>query len=205
MFRYRARRRRFARRVGRIARSATGIVLAKRILLHDFLIPDVSSVDFDNPVEFEIAGATATQAEEVESTGGTTLGTDVATVPLYSKLLSMRLNLMFRAANATMVRWMLVKNTDNDRTAAAFNTDFHSSNDSGDSREVRKLILSKGFVNIPSDKLAAPLRVRISRKALQRAAPMRDGDRLQFVLSKEAAGTTATLSGFGTMWFRANG
>lgn len=204
MFRYRRRRRNFARRVGRIARAATGIVLAKRILVHDFLIPDVSAADFDNPVGFDLVGCSEAQDEGIESTGGTTIGTNVASIPLYSKLVAMRTNFIFRAANATMVRWMLVKKVDNDLTDATANTGFHSSNEDENNRELRKLILAKGFVNIPSDKLAAPLRIRVSRAAWKRAQPMRENDRISLVFSKEAAGTTATLSGFGTIWVKAN-
>lgn len=173
-------------------------------MLHDFAIPDVSAADFDNPVRVNLLAATATQAEGVESTGGTTVGTDVATVPLYSKMLKMRLNMIFRAANATMVRWILFKNPDNDITDANINTSFHTSDDDQGPREIRKFILAKGFVNIPSDRLSAPLRIRVSRAAWARAAPMRDGDRIVLIMSKESQGTTATLSGFGTIWVKAN-
>lgn len=188
----------------RIARAAQGIVLAKRILVHDFLIPDVTSADFDNPTQFHLVGCAEAQDEVIESTGGTTVGTNVATVPLYSRLLKMRMNLILRAANATMVRWMLVKNPDADITAANFMAQYHSSDDDQGPREIRKSILSKGFVSVPSDKLQAGLRVRVSRKAWERASPMRENDVLSLVLAKEAAGTTATLSGFGTIWVKAN-
>lgn len=205
MFRYRLRgRRNFTRRVARISRRANSIILAKRILVHDFLIPDVSAADFDNPSTFDLIGARENIDEEIESTGGTTLGTDVATCPVYSRLVKMRLNMVFRAANATFVRWMLVKSPDSDITAATFNTNFHSSDDTTGIREVRKHILAKGFVNIPSDRLAAPFRVRVSRAAWARASPMRENDVIRLVFAKEAAGTTATLSGFGTIWVRAN-
>lgn len=188
-----------------IIRAATGIVLPKRLLLHDFLIPDVTSVDFDNPVEFDILSCNEGQDENIESTGGTTAGTDVAQIPLYSRLLSFKTNLMFRAANACMVRWMLVKNDDNDFSAGNFNSAFHSSNDDATTKAIHKLTMAKGFVNIPSDKLAAPLRIFVKRSAMKRVSPMKEDDKISMVFSKEAAGTTATLSGFGTFYVKANG
>lgn len=204
-FQRRGGRRRFAIRVGRIARRATGIVLAKRILLDKLTIPDITSADYDNPLTFNLVAATEAQEEDVESTGGTTAGTDVATIPLYSKLLSLKLALMVHAMSAqTVFRWSLYKSPDGDLTLNQ-TTNFHTSNDSITDRENRKFTLAKGMFVSNASSTVNRIPIFIRRKAWQRASPMREGDLLKFSIAKDAAGTTAQLSGFGTLYVRANG
>lgn len=101
---------------------------------------------------------------------------------------------------------MLVKRADNDLTNATAMTDFHSSNDTSASREIRGLILAKGIVSIAPDKLQTSLKVRVSRAAWRRASPMRENDRIALVFAANTEGTnTVTVDGFGTIWVRANG
>lgn len=167
----------------------------------DLLIADVTSVDWDNPTTWELLECTEAQDEEAESIAGTS----VADTPLYSKITGMRMNLFFRAANACMIRWMLLKLPDGDTLAANLtDANFHSSNDVQANRELRKYTLAKGMIGITSDKLQQPLRIRVSRAAWRRASPMRENDKIVLMMAKNAENTTATLSGFGTIWVRAN-
>lgn len=200
-FSFRRRRgRRFARRVGRIARATTGIMLAKRVLLDKLTVPDITSADFDNPLVVPLITCIEAQDEELESNGS-----DIATIPLYSRLMSIKMHLILHAfSSQTVFRWMLWKSPDNDLNPN-MTTNFHSSNDSITDREIRKFILAKGIIVSNSSSVVNKIPMFVSRSAWARATPMREGDRINFQVAKDAAGTTAQLSGFGTMYVRARG
>lgn len=134
-------------------------------------------------------------------------GTNIAQVPLYSKLVSVKLNLAIRGSVSTpgVIRWMLVKNTDNDKTAAEFMTAFHNSADDAVSREIRALIYAKGFVMVNESSGVNHFRVFIRRQTLRRLSSMRENDRVQLILANSnAPATNPTLHGFGNLYFRLN-
>lgn len=153
----------------------------------------------------DLIACTEAQDESVESTGGTSAGSDVAVTPLYSKLLSLKAQFVVSSASACIVRWILAKSPDNDITGATFMSNFHSSDDTTAAREVRKYILAKGITYVSADRLRSPVRIFVKRKAWARASPMREDDRIKLILAKNAPGSTAEISGFGTMYVRANG
>lgn len=183
-----------------IVRAVTGTTLVKRIIFDAESINDVTSANYDNPNTFPLLVCQETMDEEIEANG-----TVAAQVPLYSKLNSMRLKLWVQGDAAIFVRWMIFKSPDADITVTDL-TDgtFHSSNDTQAARELRKCTLAKGMVFVSPDKLGTSVPVRISRGALQRNASFREGDTINLVMAKQAAGGTATLNGFGTAYVRAN-
>lgn len=146
--------------------------------------------------------------EELESTGGTTAGTDVADVPLYAKLLSMKLNLIVEGATSvsTMLRWLLYKKPDGESLVSTLSqTVFHVSDDTPTFREFRRQTMAKGmFVSNPST-ATNRLPIFIKRSALARNRSFAENDVLALLIAKAAEGTTCTISGFGTLYFRANG
>lgn len=161
----------------------------------------MTSADYDNGVTVDLLECVETMDEEVESNGST-----VADTPLYSRITGMRLNLLLQAANACKIRWMLYKKPDGETLVSALtDANFHSSNDVQNNRELRKYTVAKGLAFVSPDRLAAPLNLFVRRQAWKRISPMREGDMLSLILAKEADGTTATLSGFGTIWVKANG
>lgn len=188
------------RRARPIVRAASGTVLSKRFLLNKFDIPDVSATDFDNPVTVDLAECTETMDEEVESDG-----TNIADVPLYSRFTGIKANLVITAGSPSIVRWMLFRSPDNDISGANAMAVFHASDDTATTRELRRNTLAKGILAISASSLANPLRVFVRRSAVKRVQSMREGDRIKLVLAKHADGTDADLSGFGTLYFRANG
>lgn len=186
-----------------IVRAATGITLTKRIILTGLTIPDITSADFDNPLEVVLLECTEAQDEEVESNGST-----IADTPLYSRLLKMRLQVIVQGSTSVsnIYRWMLIKEPDGDvLTSTLVDANFHSSNDTQANRELRKYTLAKGmFVTNPSSAVTQR-NIYVSRKAWKRASPMREGDTLSLFIAKDAGGTTSLLSGFGSIWVKANG
>lgn len=202
MFRGRFRRRRFARSVARISRRASGITLAKRIVLDGLTIPDVTSVSFDNPLVVPLIVCQESMNEETESNG-----TAIAEVPLYSRLTSMRMRTMVHGmSTGSVIRWILQKAPDGEQlTTSLVDASFHGSDDTQNQREARKYTLAKGMIFVNPNNQSAPLPVFVKRKTWARASPMRENDRINLIIAKDAAGTTGNLSGFGTIWARANG
>lgn len=187
------------RRARTIVRQVSGIVLAKRILLDGLTIPAESAANYDNPLTVDLLECTETQDEEVESNG-----TAIADTPLYSRILAIRLNFSVAAGAANQTfRWILAKSPDNDIAGTAFNSDFHSSNDAQNSREIRKNIIAKGLFTSNASSNVNRVPVFVRKKALARISPLREGDVLRFVISQNS-GTAASLHGFGTIWVRAN-
>lgn len=187
-----------------IVRAASGTVLAKRVNAVKFSISDVTSVDFDNPVTFDLLACAEAMAEEVVSTGGTTAGTDVATVPLYSKIVGLRLNMLFQGQGGEQVRWQLCKNPDDDITTANYNTNWHTSTDETVAREVRQNQMAKGLVVVASDKLNTTAKVFVKRSNLKRLGAMKENDKIQMVFAKDATATTVQVTVWGTIYVRAN-
>lgn len=205
MRRFRFRRRSFGRTVRRarpIIRAATGITLAKRIILDNITIADTASVSYDTPTVIDLLECTEAQDEEAESNGST-----IADCPLYSRITSMKLNLILEAAAAGKMRWMLVKRPDGETnlaTTSLIDATFHGSDDTINARELRAQTLAKGIAFVSPDRLGSRLNVYVKKSAWARASPMREGDKITFIIAKESAGTTGTISGFGTIWVKAN-
>lgn len=198
------RRRAFSRRVGRIARNATGIILAKRIRISGLTIPDVSAADWDNPLQVSLAIASEAQDETLVADG-----TNIPTVPLYSKLLSLKLQLIVLGATSTtnVYRAMIHKLPDGEELVADATrmiNAFHTSADDTEQREFRKMQMWKSMLVTNPNTAVVNTRAFIRRSAMRRVSPMREGDVIRLDIAKDTAGTTSILHGFGTMWFRAN-
>lgn len=188
-----------------IIRAATGITMAKRIVLDDETIPDITSVAWDNPLKIDLLECTEAQAEATISDGS-----GVADTPLYSRIARMRFNFLLDSASACKVRWMLVKLPSGVDTIAALtgglnDANFHGSVEGVSARDLRGNTLAKGFVSLAADRLQSSLRIFVSRAAMKRASPMKEDDKISLFLAKNAPGTTASISGFGTIWVKANG
>lgn len=194
--------RRFARRVRRV----TGITMVKRIILDQLVIPDVTTVAYDNPLTVTLLECTEAQDEEVESNG-----TTIADAPLYSRITAIKTKMTVGDATAlTCVRFMVYKCTDGDDPITALGVGladgaFHTSNQTPNNRELVRNTLAKGYIMIPPDKQVAPLNIRISREAMRRAGSMREGDLIRAIFAKDATGTTLRLWGMGNIYLRANG
>lgn len=137
--------------------------------------------------------------EEVEAIDGTP-----AQVPLYSKIVSLRLNCHVIGSAAGFYRWSLAKSPDGDLTAANYNTNWQTSNDDPTAREVRSTMLAKGLIFVAPDKLATRVPIFVKRQSLRRLGSMSEGDLLKFTISKDAAGSAGSLTMWGNIWVRAN-
>lgn len=185
-----------------IVRAATGILLSKRVILNRVAIPDVSATDWDNPVNIGLLETKETMDEEEESNGSA-----IADIPLYSRVVSMRLNLMISSADSHYIRWVLHKRPDGEATnitSSMIDANFHGADDTEDNREFRKYCLAKGLIKTSADRLQQPLRIFVRKQAWKRCSPMRENDTLHLTLAKESTGTTSEISGFGTIYVRAN-
>lgn len=208
MRRFRFRRRsRFARTVRRarpIVRAATGITLSKRLLLAGVSIPDVTTVDWDNPLKIQLIKAQESMDEEQEADG-----TNPAQVPLYSRLIGMRFNLKVVGPGSSSVvhRWILHKKPDGEdliSDATRLLSAFHSSDDTQAQREFRKFTVAKGMLITNQASGVTPLGIFVKKAAMKRISPFRENDILQLDIAKDATGISSTIHGFGTMWVRAN-
>lgn len=188
------------RRARPIIRAATGITLAKRIILTDEIIPDVSAADFDNPLNVDLLQCIEAQDEEQVSDG-----TTIADAPLYSRIAAMRVNLFTSASAGTLIRWLLYKMPDGESLISSLaDANFHGSNDTPTQREMRKMTVAKGYYRISPDRLQTDMKIRVSRAAWKRISPLRENDTLRLVIAKSAEGSTGLLSGMGTIWVKAN-
>lgn len=187
------------RRARPIIRAATGITLVKRVNASKLTVPDVTSVDFDNELEVDLLECTEAQDEEVESDGSV-----IADAPLYSRITSFRLHAMLVAGAQTYVRWILYKKPDGESLLSNMVSQWHSSDDSQNQREIRKNTIAKGLLNISSNRLSANIPIRVSSGALRRISPLREGDKITLVVAKAADGTTADLSIWGDIRIKAN-
>lgn len=190
------------RRARPIVRAASGIILAKRVLLDELAIGAESAVNFDNPTQVGLAICQEAQDEEVISDG-----TNVAQVPLYSRLVALRLNLFVRGASGANFRWILHKLPDGEELVAdatRLTTGFHSMSDSPAQREFRKLQMAKGFFPMDSSGLKTNVPIFVRKSALRRVAPLRENDVIRLDIASSSS-SSSSISGFGTLWFRANG
>lgn len=178
-----------------------GPIEAKRINFDNLAIPARSSVAYDNPLVIPLVICQETVDEEVESNG-----TNIAQVPLYSKIVGMKLNLQLfnnAATGGDRIRWALVKYPDGENLMADLSdTYWHNSDDNPTMREIRATTLSMGFT-VASDRTARALNIFVRRKTLQRLGKLRENDRLALKLAVSGTGAAA-ISGFGTLYARMN-
>lgn len=176
-----------------------GPIEAKRVVLTNLAIPAETAADFDNPLQVDLLVAQETVDEELESDG-----TNIAQVRPYSKVVGMKLNLVTHGWTAgTIVRWMLVKDTDNEIAPTSLaDANFHSSNDSPTLRELRAMTLAKGFF-VASDKTASKVNIFVKRKTLKRLGNMREQDRLTLCIAQSST-DNGKITGFGTLYVRMN-
>lgn len=200
-FRFRRRTggmRRFARRV----RAVTGQTLVKRVNIDQATIPDVTSVNYDNPLALNLLECVETMDEEAESDAS-----GIADAPLYSRIKSAKLEMTIIGSTGTgnMVRWALYKKPDGESLLTNLATQWHSSDDTPTMREIRKYVIAKGQVFVNASTATAQRRIFISRKALARISPLKEGDVVTLVIAKDAGGTTMLASLWGSIYLRANG
>lgn len=178
-----------------------GPIEPKRILLDNVAIPARTSVAYDNPVTIGLLTSTESVDEELESDG-----TNIAQVRPYSKVVGMKLNLQIfnnAATGGDRIRWMLVKDVDNEGALSSLvDANFHSADDTPTARELRARTLAKGFLTC-SDRTAQRLSVFVRRKTLQRLGALRENDRFELLLAVSGSGAAA-ISGFGTIYVRMN-
>lgn len=197
--RFRGRGRSFGSRV----RAAMGTTIVKRIVtpIAGLTIPDITATDFDNPLEFVLVECLETMDEEAISDG-----TVIADVPIYSRLKSMKLNLHISGVSAqTEFRWLLYKEPDGESLVTNLAAQFHQSDDTPTGRELRKQTLAKGMFVVNTADLARTLPIFVKRSTFARLGGMKENDRITLVIAKNAAGTTATLHGFGNIYVKARG
>jgi len=112
------------------------------------------------------------------------------------------------SGQTNVYRWLLYKKPDGEAIAgtdlSAAGATFHSSNDTPTAREVRKMTLAKGIIVGNPSSAVSGLRPFVSRAAWARASPMRENDKITFLIAKDAAGTTSILHGMGNIYIQAN-
>lgn len=179
--------------------ASMGPIEAKRFNVDKLAIPAKSAADYDNPLVLDLLVCQESIDEEVESDG-----TTVAQVPLYSKLVGMKGQLMIHgASNGDVFRWLLYKNTDNDDPITSLtNSFFHTSNDDQTSREIRSRIMAKGMF-VATDKLGSRLNLFVRRKTLKRLGSLRENDRITLLIAHDDS-ASKLLTGFGTLYCRLN-
>lgn len=163
-------------------------------------IPDVTAASFDNPLTIPLVVCQEAQDEEAEADG-----TNPAQSPLYSRLLKMRLKFAIVPQATTFTyRWMVVKRPDGEQLVSSLAaTTFNTSDDTPTAREQKKNTLAKGW-GICRETDPTYIVPRISRMALRRCGSMRENDRFDFVIAKDAPGSTALIHGQMNAWVKAN-
>lgn len=189
------------KRVAGIARRATGKILVKRVLIDKFTLPDITSADYDNPINLGLIEGIEAQDENVESDGSV-----IADAPLYSRIVAMKLKTIIHGSSAggELVRWMLVKNPDGDISNASFMAGFQSSNDDRTSSDVRSHTYAKGIVLVQPSRNSTSVPVFIKRKTLNRMGVLNEGDVVSLIMAKDATGTSLQVTCWGNIWIRAN-
>lgn len=180
-----------------------GPIEAKRVILDGLTIPDISSVAYDNPLTIDLLRCTETVDEEVESNG-----TNIADCPLYSKFVGMKLNLMIRGTtdDELTLRWMLYKCPDGESLISSLqDSNFHSSNDIQNNRELRKMTLAKGMFLTNTSSGVNRMNVFVRRATLKRLGSLRENDIIRLQIAANSAATVqALVYGFGTLYVRMN-
>lgn len=191
-------------RTRRIVKAVSGHIEAKRMLISGLSIPDVSAADWDNPLQINLAECMETMGEADVADG-----TNVPDVPLYSRLVGLKLDFKILGSTSTtnVYRWMLHKLPDGEELvtdATRLIGNFHTSADTVENREFRKMQMAKGMVISNPSSAVTGFRVFVRKSAMNRVASMREQDVIRFDIAKDTAGTTSILHGMGTLYFRVN-
>lgn len=170
----------------------------RRVVIHGATIPDITAADFDNPLTETLVTAEETVDREVEAIDGTP-----AQVPRECHLTAIKLQGHVRSAASgnEVVRWMLVKNIQDDLTGAGFMTRWQDSEASVTAKYVRGATIAKGQLQINANTVT-PLKCFIRRSALRRNSFLNEDDDIAFVIAKDATGTTCSLELWGQIYFR---
>lgn len=202
MPRRRAFRRRggFRRARGFVRRTVRnmGRIEPKRVILTDFA-PGANATPYTTVTTCGLVVCQESVNEETESNG-----TTIAEVPLYSRIVAIKLKLAwFNMGASRYMRWMLIKDPDNEGALTSLaDADFHSSDDTPTARELRKNTLAKGWVIPSADGLMKNINIFIRKKTLRRLGSLREGDRIKLVLAANSATSVGQVSGFGTIYVR---
>lgn len=186
-------------RIRRLVRAATGRVIGRRILFDQVAVNDVTSVSYDNATTIGLLKCGETNDDELVADG-----TNIPDAPLFSQVVAIKLQLVYDAASATTLRWVLWRDVDNEGLITSLATQFHSSSDSPAIREINKNIIAKGIFRVPASGLMTNKTVFVRKKTLRRLGSLREGDRIELMVAKAAEGTSGTVSGFGTIYVRVN-
>lgn len=190
-------RRRSFRRSRRAARSFVrrtvvnmGTIHSKRVRVEGSTIPDISSIAYDNPLTIDLLECTEAQNEETISDG-----TNIATAPIYSRLVGMKLDVKIRGTvnDPNVIRWILYKNEDQDFTAATAMSNFHNSDDTVTANAFRGKILAKGFFLLNQSSGISSVKIFAKRQTLRRLGKLRENDRIRLIFAMNAAATTNPL------------
>lgn len=181
-----------------------GPLEAKRVLMDAVAIPDITSVAYDNPIAMDLIVCQETVDEELESNGLA----NIAQVPLYSKLVGMKLHLQIRGSvdDPLTLRWMLYKMPDGESLITSLiDANFHSSDDNATQRELRGVTLAKGILLTNASSGVNRLSMFVRRMTLKRIGSLRENDKIRLLVAANVAATTqATISGFGNLYVRLN-
>lgn len=203
-------RRSFRRRGGfRRARSfvrktvaSMGPIEAKRFLFDEISLTQASATAFDAVHALGLVVCQESVNEETESNG-----TNVAEVPLYSKLVGMKGSISLTNLGATnRIRWLLYKRPDGESlTSTLADAFFHSSDDTPTMRELRANTLAKGIILPKADSLKATINLgRIRRSTLRRLGNLRENDAIYLLISTNTTAGSQKIHGMGTMYVRTN-
>lgn len=183
--------------------SKMGPVEAKRIVLDGISIPDKTAANYDNPVTISLLVCQESVDEELESDG-----TNVAQVPLYSKIVGFKFNgyIQGPVADALNCRWMLYKDEDGEAPVTSLADGFfHSSNDTATLRELRARTLAKGMIHLNQSQGSTRLNLFIRRSTLKRLGSLRENDRIRLLLAIDGSpATQPAVYGFGALYCRLN-
>lgn len=185
-------------RARRVVRAVQGQLVVRRINVFRQSIADITSADFDAATASQWIICQESINDETEATGSTP-----AEIPLFSRVKAIKVQVTIAEASAACwVRWALFKSPDGDLTSQNVIDNWHVSDDNPTAREVRKNILAKGEFFIDPNRLSRTFRIFISRAAMARISPMREGDRINFAVAKDGQGTTLALTAWGNVWFQ---
>lgn len=194
------RARRFARRVSRIAKSATMPLVAKRWAVDAYTIAADGGTDFNVPTVLGLLSCTdgGTDAE-LESDG-----TNVAQCNPYSRVTSINGVLTIHGLSASdVVRYILYKDEDNEGLVTNLHSQFHNSNDDAANRELRKKIIAKGYRVAGTSGIVTINLRRYKKKALWRNSLMKENDRIELAIATNSS-AAELATGFGTIYVREN-
>lgn len=179
--------------------STMGPIEAKRIQFTALAIPADGGTDFSSELRIPLLQCSETVDEELESDG-----TNTAQVPLYSKVVAMKLDFRAFTSSGGIYRWMVAKEPDGEQLASSLTDSFfHSSNDAPTGRELRSTTLAKGHFLHNGSSSNHAIRFFIKKSTLKRLGSLRENDVIAFYIAS-SLNTADSITGFGTIYCRLN-